>query len=75
MDPELRSYLVAVMQILLDIFPIVVYAHLIAVAAIPTAVQWLGLKGSVYTAAVARILTRLLLIWGSSLLAMQLAEV
>lgn len=63
------------MQILHAIFPIVVYANLIAVAAIPTVVQWLGLKGSICMAAAVRILTRILLIWGTSLLAMQVAEV
>eukprot|EP00892_Ulva_mutabilis_P005204 jgi/Ulvmu1/3055/UM015_0095.1 len=62
-------------KILHSIFPVVVYANLVAVAFIPTSVQWLGLKGTVCSAAAARILTRILLIWGTSLLAIQISEV
>ena len=65
------------MQILHDIFPIVTYSNLLATALLPFAVspRILGVKGCSIVAALARIATRILLIYGTSLASIQVSEV
>lgn len=63
-------------QILQDIFPIVTYSNLLATALLPFAVnpKILGVKGCSIVAALARIATRLLLIYGTSVASVQISE-
>ena len=63
------------MQVLHHIFPISVYAHLIAAAVALACVRTCGLRTAIRAAAVVRVATRLMLIFGRSLLDMQLLEV
>lgn len=62
-------------QVLHDIFPVLVYANLAAAALLPLAVQALGVRACVRCAAAARVATRVLLIVGRSVASMQAAEV
>jgi hypothetical protein len=63
------------LQILHHIFPVVVYANLAATAAAPVGEQLWGLRVCILIAAAARLATRLLLIFGQSMLSMQVLEV
>lgn len=64
-------------QILRGIFPVVTYSNLLATAVLPFAisVNALGVKGCALVAAAARILTRILLLFGSTVFSIQLSEV
>jgi hypothetical protein len=62
-------------QVLHSIFPVAVYASLVAAALTRWAIHQWGMLRCIQLAAAARVATRLLLIIGTSRLAMQLAEV
>lgn len=63
------------MQILHDIYPIVVYANLVATAVLPLAIRVTSVWACIALAACARVATRLMLIYGRSVLTMQIMEV
>ena len=63
------------MQILHNIFPVVTYSNLLATAVLPFAVSGLGVKACSLIAALARVATRFLLIFGRTVLSLQLSEV
>ena len=62
-------------QILQHIFPVVTYSNLLATAVLPFAVSGLGVKACSLVAALARVATRILLIYGQSVFSLQLSEV
>lgn len=62
-------------QILRDIFPVVTYSNLVATAVLPFAVSGVGVKACSLVAALARVATRILLIFGSTVSSIQISEV